>query len=454
MLSPDKVSAVLRSIAAEGPDASKQGLGPVLLEHADDVIHVLSLNGVFLYLSPSSRRLLEYEASELIGKAISSVCHPSDIASAIRELKQSVGGSSVDMVYRIRRKNSGYMWFESHGLLHIEPGKRRKCLILVGRERPVYALNQYSVLSVGGIGENDLWTKMAISGILLFVSSNVRVLLDRHPNEMVGRNLQEFMRNNSRGELGKALAVSRTGQGVAFKHEMRHKRGHVLQAQTTLFPGDATPGSKPSFLVAQTRLLKCSRSTYAPQRSSITSSSSGDMASAAGFASPSGTPVGSQPQAKTYSVPLSSQALDVVATEAEMHGLPLGNQNEALLSENNIFEELKSTRSSSWQFELRQLERRNRLLAEELQGLLNRRKKRKRKKGTGPLDKACANCRSRSTPEWRRGPSGNRDLCNSCGLRWAKQVAFSFPFLPLKSPRPFSLWFDSFICIQTAIFRG
>jgi hypothetical protein len=34
----------------------------------------------------------------------------------------------------------------------------------------------------------------------------------------------------------------------------------------------------------------------------------------------------------------------------------------------------------------------------------------------------CANCHTRNTPEWRRGPSGQRDLCNSCGLRWAKQV--------------------------------
>jgi GATA zinc finger len=33
--------------------------------------------------------------------------------------------------------------------------------------------------------------------------------------------------------------------------------------------------------------------------------------------------------------------------------------------------------------------------------------------------KDCANCHTRVTPKWRRGPSGRRDLCNSCGLRWA-----------------------------------
>jgi hypothetical protein len=37
------------------------------------------------------------------------------------------------------------------------------------------------------------------------------------------------------------------------------------------------------------------------------------------------------------------------------------------------------------------------------------------------MQKDCANCHTRITPEWRRGPSGNRDLCIRCGLRWAKQ---------------------------------
>ena len=116
-----------------------------------------------------------------------------------------------------------------------------------------------------------------------------------------------------------------------------------------------------------------------------------------------------------------------VVTSSGGNGLPLGNQDEALASESNIFDELKTTRSTSWQFELRQMERRNRVLAEELQALISRKKKRKRRKGLGQLEKDCANCHTRVTPEWRRGPSGMRDLCNSCGLRWAKQVRMLSP---------------------------
>lgn len=427
-ISHDEATSVLRTIGAGAKDS--RFLDRVLLENADDVIHVLSLKGLFLYLSHASSKLLEYDPSELVGRSISSVCHPSDIAPVTRELKQSTAGSPVSVVYRFRRKNSGYIWLEAYGSLHIEPGKGRKCLILVGRERPVYALDRPSVLEAGGIGENDLWTKVSISGMFLFVSSNARVLLDRTPAEMVGKGLQEFMRTDSRGELGKALEFARTGRQATFKHEIRHKRGHVLQAQTVLFPGDALPGSKPSFLIARIYLLKNSRSTYLQQRNNpvIISSTTTDMANpgVVTTTTPSTTAI---PSSTSINSPLQtnpgggrSVSEQRMATEAGSHGLPIGIQEEALLSANNIFEELKTVRSSSWQFELRQLERNNRLLAEELQGLLSRRKKRKRKKGTGPLEKACSNCNTRNTPEWRRGPSGHRDLCNSCGLRWAKQV--------------------------------
>jgi len=111
-------------------------------------------------------------------------------------------------------------------------------------------------------------------------------------------------------------------------------------------------------------------------------------------------------------------------TQAGGSGLTIGSQDLALASEDNIFEELKTTRCTSWQFELRQMEKSNRILAEELATLLQNKKKRKRRKG-GSTTRDCANCHTRVTPEWRRGPSGNRDLCNSCGLRWAKQVSRS-----------------------------
>lgn len=35
----------------------------------------------------------------------------------------------------------------------------------------------------------------------------------------------------------------------------------------------------------------------------------------------------------------------------------------------------------------------------------------------------CLGCDAVETPEWRKGPMGNRTLCNACGLLYAKQVS-------------------------------
>ncbi|ORE06369.1 hypothetical protein BCV72DRAFT_305566 [Rhizopus microsporus var. microsporus] len=38
-------------------------------------------------------------------------------------------------------------------------------------------------------------------------------------------------------------------------------------------------------------------------------------------------------------------------------------------------------------------------------------------------EKKCEYCQVSTSPEWRRGPSGHKTLCNACGLRYARLVA-------------------------------
>lgn len=423
-ISRDDVSTILTSFNRDShSDITKRMWDKVLLENSDDVVHVLSLKGLFLYLSPSCRHVLEYSASELVGTALSSICHPSDIVPVTRELKDTSAGQPLNVVFRVRRKKSGYTWFESHGSLCVEQGKGRKFIVLVGRERPVYALSRLEINAGGGICEGELWTKLSTSGMFLFVSANVKSLLDRQPSELVGTSLQAVMRPESKTEFGRSLEKARTGKRVLFKHEILTKIGRVLQAATNIYPGDAAEGQKPTFLVAQIRLIKPSRVT-----SHGSSRHTSHMQNS------------TSPRSSHSSVSEGSHN-DAVVTQPGSIGLPIGSQDLALASRNNIFDELKTTRSTSWQFELRQMEKSNRLLAEELASLLATRKKRKRRRGAGLLQRDCANCHATSTPEWRRGPSGQRDLCNSCGLRWAKQVSGSS--LHVKQPIQLSGFFDS-----------
>ncbi|AEO67697.1 uncharacterized protein THITE_2049533 [Thermothielavioides terrestris NRRL 8126] len=437
-LSVDEVSTLLEQLNPRAPASEwhKQSWDKMLLENADDVVHVLSLKGLFIYLSPACKKILEYDTTDLVGASLASVCHPSDIVPVTRELKDAQPGATVDFAFRIRRKHSGYTWFESRGTLFSEPAKARKYMILVGRKRPVFSLRRRCLDAFGGgvgVGDGEFWSKMSTSGMFLCVSSAVLPLLGLQPADLEGTSMQELLRRESRAEFGRTVEKARKGAVVGFRHELTHRRGQLVPAYTVFYPGDApTPGQKPSFLIAQTKVAKGAARVIAGG-----SKLAGGTAPAAAAAAVAPAPAPSPFEDLPSGVVLGHQKQLVSPAVAAA-----GREEE---DDDDIFVELKTTRCTSWQFELRQMEKVNRLLAEEVTQLMAGKKKRKRRRGPGlagggggggagsgstsngvspsTLLHGCAMCHTKDTPEWRRGPSGNRDLCNSCGLRFAKQQA-------------------------------
>lgn len=393
------------------------------------MIHVLSFNGEFLYLSPSCKKVLEYDPVELVGKTLSTICHPSDIGPVIRELRASTTPAPVSVVYRIRQKYKGYIWFESHGAWHIDPNQGRKYLVMTGRPRPVYSLEQVASLgSSAALAENDIWAKISLSGVILFVTSKVKPVLGRTPDDLIGKGLRELMEpDDDPNAISNALEAAANGQGQkrgargkiseppSFRHQMRHKKGHSLSAHTTLYAGDERNTSRPTFLVAQIRFARA----FAPSATSVAGDD--DIATVPGTARKT-TLTTTDPNPPSQHGALGQRMPDLSSVVGS-NGMPSGNRSISPSdAPATFFAELNPTRGSSWQIELRELGKQNRTLADELQRLLSRRKKRKRKQSAISVEKVCAMCSTKNTPEWRRGPSGNRDLCNSCGLRWAKQV--------------------------------
>ncbi|MBE3042776.1 hypothetical protein IMZ48_09430 [Candidatus Bathyarchaeota archaeon] len=231
--------------------------------------------------------------------------------------------------------------------------------------------------------------------MFLFVSSNARTLLDLQPETLVGTSIQDLMRKESRVEFGRTIEKARQGKFDSCRHEVHNRRGQVLLAQTFLYPGDDSEG-KPSFLLAQIKLLKASsRSSVGSQKNT---------------------------HAEQYSIKQEASPLKISIDTPSGGRDSWSRPGAGRGLEDPVFAELGTTKCTSWQYELRQMEKVNRTLTEELNMLLSNKKKRKRRKGSGNVIRECANCHTRNTPEWRRGPSGQRDLCNSCGLRWAKQV--------------------------------
>jgi PAS domain S-box-containing protein len=85
----------------------------LLAENTNDLVGLHELDARYIYVSPSSRRLLGYEPDELLGIDPYDLLHPDDIEQ-VRKLHGDVfEGRAASKTYRVRKKSGEYVWFET-----------------------------------------------------------------------------------------------------------------------------------------------------------------------------------------------------------------------------------------------------------------------------------------------------------------------------------------------------
>ncbi|KAK9763770.1 hypothetical protein K7432_009268 [Basidiobolus ranarum] len=299
----------------------------MLLEHSDDFIHVLSLKGIFLYCSPSCKKLLGYESGELIGRNISMICEPSDLIPLMREFREAGTQKEKEplcFLYRIKSKHLGYFWFEVQGRLYSEQDKVRKCLVLTGRPRPIYKLSVEALQQCGGLSEREFWSKLTLDGMYLYVTNNSKKILELAPEELVGTSLYQMIRFDRATALTRALQQVAEGTTVKLKHKMLNKKGNLVDVVSTFYPGDAIEGKSATFILCQSK-------------ESLDADGSSD----------DGSTTSSAPSPQT---------------------------NQKSTSTDNLFATLDPGSNTTWQYELHRLRIANQRLRDELQNLATRKR--------------------------------------------------------------------------------
>ncbi|MFW6061164.1 MAG: PAS domain-containing sensor histidine kinase, partial [Phycisphaeraceae bacterium] len=86
----------------------------LLAENATDLICRHAPDGRYLYVSPSSRKLLGYEPQELIGRSPYEFFHPDDVDRVQASHTKVVQWPEANRIeYRLRRKDGSYIWLET-----------------------------------------------------------------------------------------------------------------------------------------------------------------------------------------------------------------------------------------------------------------------------------------------------------------------------------------------------
>nr|WVH01940.1 white collar 1 protein [Naematelia aurantialba] len=347
----------------QGEDGGKMEWLKMVLEGADDFVHVLSLKGLFQYVSPSVRRVLEYEPEDLLNKNISDICHPSDIVPLMRELKDSthapLDGQNprmVNLVFRIRRKNSGYVWIECSGRLHVEPGKGRKAVILSGRARHVPTLAWDSVAKNGGLGEKEFWVKVSYQGLILHATSAVSDLLGQPAEEVVGQSIFSLVPGGDNGEPSNTMTAQDSTSPVAS----------IATALRCAISGETQHGAyalRHQMVQKTGAMVEVVSVFYAPrQRGDILPDADEVSVEDSPAALTSASASGVEPVTLVVQVKL------VCAGQPATAPLPQQTNSRPVVhvASANVFEELETTRGTSWQYELHQLRLVNRRLKEDI----------------------------------------------------------------------------------------
>ncbi|WVQ67505.1 uncharacterized protein L199_005705 [Kwoniella botswanensis] len=356
--------------SGSGEEAGRMEWLKMVLDNTDDFVHALSLKGFFQYVSPSVRRVLEYEPEELLNKNISEFAHPSDIVPLMRELKDSThaptDGSSarhVNLVFRIRRKTSGYIWIESVGRLVVEAGKGRKAVILSGRARAVPALPWDSISKYGGLAETEFWGKISFQGLVLHATHGVEGVLGQPSEDVVGLSFFSLLPGGDNGPPAAALlqsdpsapvsslsaAIRRVLNGdtrngaVSVQHKLVHKSGNQVNVLTVIYA--------PRRSIPDVPVGRGDDETSSNAESEISRMSSHDMASITGI-----PPTSLVIQVKLMVSPIPGATIQTITRARPVVHAPISN----------LFEELETTRGTSWQYELHQLRLLNRRLKEDI----------------------------------------------------------------------------------------
>jgi len=90
-----------------------------LVENTGDIIYTLNDDNMFTYVSPTWKKFLGYDASEVVGQPFTDFVHEEDIEVCLKYKKDLLKGKLVSntVEYRVKHKNGSIKWHSSSGSL-------------------------------------------------------------------------------------------------------------------------------------------------------------------------------------------------------------------------------------------------------------------------------------------------------------------------------------------------
>ncbi|KAM0329213.1 hypothetical protein ACHAQA_004513 [Verticillium albo-atrum] len=329
-----------------------------VVEELKDFLQILDANGRIRFVSPSILGVTGYTADEIADKFLKEFIHDDDVGVFVAELNESIAsGNPLRMFYRFKKKDGAYAIFEAVGHAHIAAAK--------------FAPNPHNQSPF---------------------CQAVFMMARPYPTKNAGL-LDSFLEHKIENErLRRRIAELRREEEADNDESQR-------QWQSQDGRSDATP----------------SETTMRTQSTARQSMHRQD----------SNTSMGPPPDKTPLNMALTREALEGVAN-----------------SRPDSLKEKMARYEGSHTEQIEMLTGLNYVDGERSRGITTGNASPTLIKGDAgiaiPLDRdprtgdkkkklktseeyVCTDCGTLDSPEWRKGPSGPKTLCNACGLRWAKK---------------------------------
>jgi diguanylate cyclase (GGDEF)-like protein/PAS domain S-box-containing protein len=225
-----------------------------LVEHATDIITVLTADGRVRYSSPAATRVLGYPDGFWRGRDVFELVHPDDVPHVAEEFLRSLEtpGIGEPIEFRMHHADGSWRYMEATGNNLLEDPAVRGVVVttrdVTERREADDALRASEARFRSLVQKSyDVIAVCDAPGTVRYVSPSIEAVLGVKPDEVVGRNAFEWIHPDDGAEVAASLArlLDGTSPQRAVEFRARHQDGswrHVELAPTNLLDDPAVGG--------------------------------------------------------------------------------------------------------------------------------------------------------------------------------------------------------------------
>ncbi|KAI1006503.1 Cutinase palindrome-binding protein [Podosphaera aphanis] len=336
-----------------------------IIEEIKDFLHVLTPDGKIIYLSPSGEHLTGYSEQELKGRFIVDFIHPDDSGMFMREFNESISsGHPLRFYYRFRKKDDTHAIFESLG----HPHSGTEVAAFGGNSSAGFCRGVFMMARPYPTKNSAL-----LDSFLEHKTENQR--LKKRINDL--RREEKEEKDESQRKLLKRPDRSINshdgdGRNIGYSDTLVHDRAVKLQKHSNTNIQSMPPPAVPKNAPLTKQALEKSNASFRPD--SIHDKMARFDAANRIESIEMLTGLRYREGERSQGISTGAQSPMLVTGDAGI-AIPLDKEGKGD----------------------------------------------KKKKSKFPDEYVCTDCGIIDSPEWRKGPSGPKTLCNACGLRWAKK---------------------------------